>query len=195
MLTGIALPRNHWGRSDCWVWVDLGGGKHLLDSAVEFRQILGFQFSAKVSFIPLFCFQFCLGAVSCPSCPLWWPIALHLHGIWIPVIVLSCTMYPPHFIWFSLLLLLFLHLLLRHKHICRMLRTSLNFTHYSEMQYTSVTPAVAQTPYMFLTHCPLGNWLMFLKRIVMTHISNVCVRIYNCNVTHLGPVILYGDIL
>ena len=35
-----------------------GWGKTLLDSAVEFWQSLGFQFSAKVSFSPFFCFQF-----------------------------------------------------------------------------------------------------------------------------------------
>ena len=49
-----------------------GWGKNLLDSAVEFWQSLGFQFSAKVAFGPFFCFQFCLGAVSCRKVPCFW---------------------------------------------------------------------------------------------------------------------------
>ena len=47
MLTGIALLRIRWGRSECWVWVGLGGAKICWTLRSNSDKVWGFNFLPK----------------------------------------------------------------------------------------------------------------------------------------------------
>ena len=56
MLTGIALPRIRWGRSECWVWVDLGGAKICWTLRSNSDKVWGFNFLPKLRLAHSFAF-------------------------------------------------------------------------------------------------------------------------------------------